>query len=389
MKAYEIKPDIYWVGARDWDVRDFHGYRTQRGTTYNAYLIIDEKITLVDNVKANFSKELIERISSIIDPSKIDLIITNHIEADHSGSLPELLKLAPNAEIIASPVGKKGLIDMYDLADEQITAVKSMEEISIGKNRLKFIHMGMVHWPDSMLTYAEDAKLLMTNDAFGQHFCSSHIFGDDVSSEELFYETAKYYANIVLPYGVQVRKAIDAVSTLEFDMIAPSHGLIWRDQLDKLIEKYTFWAFYKNSDYAVIIYDTMWKSTESIAREIVAEFEAAKIPVTLLNLSANHYSDVIAEVLEAKYVAIGSPSLNGEIMPSVAAFTTYLKGLKAQNKTGFAFGSFGWKKKFLADIEAIFAGLKWNIPVDSFIVKGIPKEPDFEKLRGSIKTIIN
>jgi flavorubredoxin len=389
MKAQEIKPGIYWVGARDWNVRNFHGYLTQRGTTYNAYLIIDDKITLVDNVKADFTDELIERISSVIDPSKIDVIVTNHIEADHTGSLPEILKLAPNAEIIASPVGKKGLIDMYGIDEEKITAVKSMEEISIGKNRLKFIHMGMVHWPDSMLTYAEDAKLLMTNDAFGQHFCSSHLFSDEVSSEDLFYETAKYYANIVLPYGAQVRKAIDAVGGLDFDMIAPSHGLIWRDQMSELIEKYSFWAFYKNSKRAVVVYDTMWKSTEAIAREIVAEFEAAKIPVTLLNLSTNHYSDVMSEVLEAKYVAIGSPSLNGEIMPSMAAFSTYMKGLKPQNKTGMAFGSYGWKKKFLADIEDIIAGLKWNVPVESFIIKGAAKEVDFMRLRESIKTIIN
>lgn len=389
MEAYEIKPGIYWVGARDWNVRNFHGYLTQRGTTYNAYLIIDDKITLVDNVKKEFTEEMLTRIATIVDPAKIDIIVTNHIEPDHSGSLPAVASLAPNAEIIASPVGKKGLVEMYGIDENRITAAKSGEERTIGSNTLTFVHLGMVHWPDSMLTYIGEQKLLMPNDAFGQHYCSSHLFSDLVPSNDLFYETAKYYANIVLPYGPQVRKALKAVAGLEIDMIAPSHGLIWRDQIDKLLEKYSDWAFHKNGEQAVVVYDTMWKSTETVAREIVAEFEARNIPVELLNLTAHHYSDVIAKLLEAKYVAIGSPSLNGELMPSVAAFTTYMRGLKPQNKTGMAFGSYGWKKSFLKDIEETFSTLKWNAPVDSFILKGAPTNEDIEKLKNSIKTIIN
>lgn len=390
MNNHEIKPGIYWVGARDWDVRNFHGYKTQRGTTYNAYLIIDEKITLVDNVKAEFSKEQIDRIKEIVDPSKIDYIITNHIEADHSGSILDVMNLAPNAKIVASPAGKKGLVSMYGIEEERIDAVKNMETLSIGENTLTFVHMGMIHWPDSMLTYIPEKKLVLSNDAFGQHFCSSYLFDDEVNSEDLFYETAKYYANIVLPYGKQVTKALNTLSTIEYDMIAPSHGLIWRSDVERMLKAYSDWAHYKsNRNKAVVVYDTMWKSTSKLAKFIVKQFEKQDIQVKMLNLESNHYSDVIAEVMDSKFVAIGSPSLNGQVMPSVAAFITYMKGLKPQNKTGMSFGSYGWSPSFLDGIEETMGSLHWNVPVKPFKIKGTPTDGCFEKLSQSLETIIN
>ncbi len=389
MNNHEIKPNVHWVGARDWNVRNFHGYKTQRGTTYNSYLILDEKVTLVDNVKAEFSKEHIDRIKEIIDPAKIDYIITNHIEEDHSGAILDVLEIAPNAQIIASPIGKKGLIEMYGIDETKIDAVKNGEKLSIGENELTFVHMGMIHWPDSMLTYVENLKLILSNDAFGQHYCSSNLFSDEVPAEDLFYETAKYYANIVLPYGAPVSKALSGLSSLEVDMIAPSHGLIWRDQIDRLLSSYSDWAMYKSKNKAVVVYDTMWKTTEKIAEEIAKIFDDSGIPVVLMNLSANHYSDVICEILEANFVAIGSPSLNGQIMPSVAAFTTYMKGLKPQNKTGFAFGSYGWSQNFLDDIESTMGALKWNVPVLPFKAKSKVSDDALAKLRKSFETITN
>ncbi len=389
MKAHEIKPGIYWVGARDWNVRNFHGYLTQRGTTYNAFLIVDEKITLVDTVKEDFGDHLLTRIKSIVDPAKIDYVVTNHIELDHSGALPQVLEAAPNARVITSPLGKKGMANLFDIPADRIDTVKNNETLSIGKYTLNFIHMSMIHWPDSMLTYIPEAKLVCSNDAFGQHLCDSKIFSSEVSSETLFYETAKYYANIVLRYGVQVKRALEGLGSLDFDMIAPSHGMIWDNQIDLMLEKYMTWAVQKNVDKAVVIYDTMWKSTERMAREVETAFEVANIPVSMYCLGVDHYSDVIAAILEAKYVVIGSPTLNNEILPSVAAFTTYIKGLRPLHKKGFLFGSYGWTKGALKGVEAMLKDeLEWDIPEPPILVRDKPTESDFEKIKTLVSSLI-
>ncbi len=264
MKAIKIKDNIYWVGGIDWDLRNFHGYLTQRGSTYNAYLVIDEKITLIDTVKHYLCDEMLERISSVVDPSKIDCIISNHVEMDHSGSLPMIAKIAPRATIYTSPNGMKGLNEHYK-SGLNLKAVNNAETISTGKYNFTFVLTPMVHWPDNMITYLPEERILFSNDAFGQHLATPERFDDEFSLDIIMEEARKYYANIVLPYSDQVKKALAAAAPLAIDVIAPSHGIIWRKNIPSIIKAYTAWSANETADKALIIYDTMWNSTKKIA----------------------------------------------------------------------------------------------------------------------------
>lgn len=384
MKAVKIKEGIYWVGAIDWDLRNFHGYLTQRGSTYNAYLIIDEKITLVDNVKYYLFNEMIERISSVIDPEKIDYIIQNHVEMDHSSSLPMLKAICPNAKIFTSPNGEKGL-KLHYRKDWEYHAVKHGENISLGKRSITFVHTPMVHWPDNMLSYCPEEKILFSNDAFGQHIASSERFDDEYPINIILEEARKYYANIVLPYGKQVQKVLEAAGGLDFDTICPSHGLIWRKHLKEIITEYHKWATNEAEERALIIYDTMWKSTEKMASAIREAFEALDIPVHMANLQYNHISDIMTELITAKYVCIGSPTLNNNILPTVAAFLTYMKGLAPKDRVGLAFGSYGWGGQSVGIVEDILKECSFNL-LPSFKVQYIPSA---EQLNDITQQLLN
>lgn len=384
MKAVKIKEGIYWVGGIDWDLRNFHGYLTQRGSTYNAYLIIDEKITLVDNVKYYLFNEMIERISSIIDPEKIDYIIQNHVEMDHSSSLPMLKAICPKAKIFTSPNGEKGL-KLHYRKDWEYHAVKHGENISLGKRSITFVHTPMVHWPDNMLSYCPEEKILFSNDAFGQHIASSERFDDEYPINIILEEARKYYANIVLPYGKQVQKVLEAAGGLDFDTICPSHGLIWRKHLKDIITEYHKWATNEAEEKALIIYDTMWKSTEKMAAAIREAFEALDIPVHMANLQYNHISDIMTELITAKYVCIGSPTLNNNILPTVAAFLTYMKGLAPKDRIGLAFGSYGWGGQSVGIVEDILKECSFNL-LPSFKVQYIPSA---EQLNDITQQLLN
>ena len=341
MKAIKMKEGIYWVGGIDWDLRNFHGYLTQRGSTYNAYLIVDEKVVLIDTVKHYLSDEMIERISSVIDPSKIDIIVSNHVEMDHSGGIPEISKIAPNAKIYTSPKGYEGLRAHYG-EDIDFIPVKSAETINLGKKTLQFVLTPMVHWPDNMFTYIPEDKLLFSNDAFGQHIASYERFADELPYGIVMEEAKKYYANIVMPYGMQVQKTLSQASALEIDMIAPSHGVIWRKDLTNIIEEYKKWSTNTTDKKALIIYDTMWSSTKKMADAIYSAFEELEYSPELCNLQTNHISDIITKVLTAEYICVGSPTLNNNILPTVSAFLTYMKGLAPKGRKAIAFGSYGW-----------------------------------------------
>ena len=380
MNKVEIKPDIYWVGGIDWDIRNFHGYSTNRGTTYNAYLIIDKKITLVDTVKHYLYDEMMDRIKAVIDPSKIDYIVSNHVEMDHSGSLPRLLEIVKNAKVITSTRGEKGLLRHYK-KNLNLKVVESGDTISIGKRTLHFVHIPMVHWPDSMVTYIPSDKLLLPNDAFGQHIASSERFDDEIEWGILREEAAKYYANIVMPFGDQVKKALDVVSTLEIDMIAPSHGIIWRSHIPEILKEYKRWANYESTGRAVIIYDSMWGSTEKIAKKLAEGIAEVGIPVNIRNLKTCHISDVITDVQDSKLVLIGSPTLNNGMLPSVGGFLTYLKGLKPRNRVGFVFGSYGWGGQAVKEIQKILESLSWDLPFDSVNINYIPNEDELNNLK--------
>lgn len=343
MKATKLRKGIYWVGGIDWDLRNFHGYLTQRGSTYNAYLIIDEKITLIDNVKYYLYDELIARISDIIDPAKIDVIVQNHVEMDHSSSLPMLAKLCPKAEIYTNANGIKGL-KLHYKEEMNFREIKTGDSISIGKRSLHFITTPMVHWPDNQFTWCPEESILFSNDAFGQHIASSERFANELAPGIVMEEAKKYYANIVLPYSKQVQKVLDMAAPLPIKMICPSHGVIWtEDNIGDIVGAYKDWAYnVSDQKQALVIYDSMWKSTQMMAGAIAEGFEEIGIRAKLLNLQCNHISDIMTDIIDARFIAVGSPTLNSSILPTVAAFLYYLKGLSPKDRIGLAFGSYGW-----------------------------------------------
>lgn len=383
MKAIKIKENIYWVGGIDWDLRNFHGYLTQRGTTYNAYLIIDEKITLVDTVKHYLFDEMLARISSIVDPSRIDYIISNHVEMDHSGGLPRIMDIIPEARIITSPNGEKGLKAHYK-KDWDFQVMQSGDTLNIGKRNLTFVNTPMVHWPDNMTSYLTEDKILFSNDAFGQHMATSERFDDQVSFGILFEEAAKYYANIVLPYGVQVQKALEAVAGLDMEIIAPSHGIIWKSQIPEIIKEYQKWSGNETESKSVIIYDTMWNSTEKIAYAIQDGFENKGIKTKMMNLKANHISDIMTEVLEAKYICIGSPTINNNMLPTVASLLIYIKGLTPKNRVGLAFGSYGWGGQSIGQIEDVLQECKFEM-LEKIRLQYIPESGQLQEITNNIE----
>lgn len=329
------------MGAIDWNLRNFHGYETEKGSTYNAYLILDEKITLIDAVKSGFEEEMLARISSVVDPAKIDVIISNHAEPDHSGGIPAVLKLAKNAKVYCvAGAGVKDLTAYY--GDLGYTGVKAGETLSLGKRSLTFVPTPMVHWPDNMVSFMAPDNILFSNDAFGQHYASDERLDTDCDLPEAFIQARKYYANIVQPYGMQTGKALAALQGLQIDTICPSHGIIWTEHIPEILSLYQSWVSGEYDDTAVIVYDTMWHSTEAMAHAIENAFLAKGLKPRLYNLHYSHNSDIVSDAMTAKYIAVGSPTLNNNMMPSVASFLTYFKGLNGNKKKYIAFGSYGW-----------------------------------------------
>ena len=383
MKARELKEKIYWVGAIDWNLRNFHGYLTQRGSTYNAYLIIDEKITLIDTVKAYLEDELLKRISDIIDPSKIDYIISNHVEMDHSGALPKILDLNPDAGVLTSPKGITGLKSHFK-KDWNFKVVNTGDTLNIGKRNLQFILTPMVHWPDNMITYVPEEKILFSNDSMGQHYASSERFDDECPIDIIMDEAKKYYANIVLPYSKQVQKEYNTISPLNIELIAASHGIIWRKYVKEIIEEYKKWSSNVTIKKAVIVYDTMWKSTEMIAYAIQEAFEEMNYSTSMLNLQLNHISDIMTELIDAEYICVGSPTLNKNMLPSVAGFLTYMKGLAPANRKAIAFGSYGWDGGSIPQIVGYLTNSGFII-VDEIKKQYIPGQDDLNEIIKSLK----
>ncbi len=341
MRSKEIAPGIYWVGYVDWNVRDFHGYSTNRGSSYNAYLIVDEKIALIDAVKCGYSGDLLDKISEWVDPSKIDFIISNHTEPDHSGEIARVLEKAPNAVVVATDKGRLGL-EQYYAGNWNYQVVNTGDSISLGKYTLNFISTPMLHWPDSMFTYIPELKLLFSMDAFGQHLAHSLRFDDEVDFSLLMYEAKVYYANIIMHLGNIVKKTLKQTADTPIEMIAPSHGIIWRKHIPDIIAAYQDWADCKPTRKVLVIYDSMWKSTEIMAESIMAGVLDTGVEASLLKITANDITHLATDVLDAAAICIGTPTLNNCMLPTVASFLTYIKGLRPKNKLGLAFGSYGW-----------------------------------------------
>lgn len=346
MQRIEVAPGVHWVGAVDWDVRKFHGahHSTFEGTTYNAYLVVDEKVALIDTVHGPFAHEMMDRISEIVSPSQIDYIVANHGEPDHSGSISKVLQVTKKAAVICTRNGEKSLRALFR-GDWPFRTVATGDSVSLGRKTLSFIEAPMLHWPDSMFTYVPELELLMPNDAFGQHLASSGRFDDEVDECSLMKEARKYYANILTPYSALVTKKIADVEKqgIAIKTIAPSHGVIWRRNPGRIIDAYKRWASPEAIPRsAVVAYESMWGGTEAMARRIVEGLSSKGIPTKLLMLSRTDRSDVISEILEAKGVVIGSPTLNNGVLPQVAELLSELKGLKFKGRIGAVFGCYGW-----------------------------------------------
>lgn len=382
MKAIKLKENIYWVGAVDWKLRNFHGYLTQRGSTYNAYLVIDEKVTLIDTTKSYLVDEMMERISSVIDPSKIDYVVSNHVEMDHSGGLPRIMDIVPDATIITSPKGEEGLKKHYK-KDWNFKAVKTSESVSLGERSLEFILTPMVHWPDNMLTYMPEEKLLFSNDSMGQHLASNERFDDEYPLEVIMEEAKKYYANIVLPFNKQVQKELATASKLDIEMIAPSHGIIWRKYVTEIVDQYVKWSSNRTDKKAVIVYDTMWNSTEKMACAIKEAFEEKNYHLRLYRLQDTHISDIMTDIIDADYICVGSPTLNNNILPTTAAFLTYLKGLSPKSRKAIAFGSYGWSGQSIDQVATYLEESGFEVK-EKFRYQYIPTEDDLKEITGKV-----
>ena len=351
MIAKELAPGVHWVGAIDWNLREYHGY-TLPGTTYNAYLVQGEKTALIDGAYGGFEEEVLGRIKSICDPATIDYIIVNHIEMDHSGTLPEFVRRMPDVPIYCTERAKEGLARHYDTTGWNIRVVKTGDTLDLGGKTLTFLEAPMLHWPDSMFTYLVEDAILFPNDAFGQHVASAARFDDELGRDVALAHAQKFFANLIIPLAPKVLKKLDEVGALGIDikMIAPSHGVIWRTYAGDILKAYTDWSRGVSKDKVTIVYDTMHGSTGMMAKAIAEGVMAEGVDVRVCLLrdgrhEGTHRSDVVTEVLDSKAVLIGSPTLQDEVLPTVAGFLSYLRGLRpgrlGTKKIGCAFGSHG------------------------------------------------
>jgi anaerobic nitric oxide reductase flavorubredoxin len=374
--SFKINDSVKWVGKIDWELRTFHGeeYSTHRGSSYNSYLVQDEKTVLIDTVFAPFAKEYVANLKKEIDLNKIDYIIVNHAEPDHSGALPELMREIPNTPIYCTANAVKSIKGHYH-QDWNFVEVKTGDKLNIGSKDIIFIEARMLHWPDSMFSYLTGDSILFSNDAFGQHYASELMYNDLVDQAELYQEAIKYYANILTPFSKLVEKKIEEVVALNVpvSMICPSHGIIWRENPLQIVTKYMEWAKDYQENQVTIIYDTMWDATKRMGEAIAAGIKSANpdITIKLYNTAKADKNDVITEVYKSKAIFVGSSTINKGILHSVAGALEQIKGLGFKNKKAAAFGSYGWSGESVpmiteelkkAGFEVIDNGIKalWN-----------------------------
>lgn len=355
---------VYWVGCVDWTVRDFHGFNTERGATYNSYLVCDEKVALIDTVKEPFAQELLGKVAAHVELGKIDFVICNHAEPDHAGALARVMAAMPNAKLVCNRKCQASLARHFDTSQWAFHLVETGESLSLGGRSLQFINTPMVHWPESMFTYLPEHKLLFSMDAFGQHYASSLRFDDQVPLPTVMDEAKAYYANILMPLGRQISKTLDQVNDLEVDIVAPSHGVIWRSHVGDILSAYSDWAAFRPAAAArvVVMYDTMWESTAQMARALVQGVTNQGVEAVLLYVRQTSLTRIATEALDAGAFAIGSPTLNAGMMPMMGAVLTYLKGLRpAGDRTAVAFGSSGWGRGGPEAVHEILETFKWKM----------------------------
>lgn len=379
-QAEKIAENVYWVGAIDWSLRNFHGYHTSRGTTYNAYLVLGDVPVLIDTVKAPFLKEMLSRIATVIDPTKIDYIISNHAEMDHSGCLVETIEATKPKRVFASTMGVKAL-DQHFRTGGVVEAVKDGQTISLGNITLSFIETRMLHWPDSMCTYLTEGGVLFSQDGFGMHLASTQRFDDQLDASVMEHEAAKYYANILLPYSPRIVKLAEKLDAFPgpINLVAPDHGPIWRSKIGWIIDLYRRWSQQQATRKAVIVYDTMWQSTALMARSIADGIRAGGASVKVIQMTPSHRSDIPTELLDAGALLVGSPTINNGIFPTIADAMCYVKGLRPVNLIGAAFGSYGWSGEAVKLITNELREMNVELIHDGLSVQYVPDDQALEK----------
>lgn len=391
-QAVKVADDVYWVGAIDWDIRTFHGHLTNHGTTYNAFLILADKITLIDTVKPAFFDEMMARISSIIDPGKIDYIVSNHSEMDHSGAIPRTVHTVKPEKVFASKMGVKALADHFHRGLE-FTEVRTDQPLDLGNMKLSFAETRMCHWPDSMVSYLHDRELMFSQDAFGMHLASYERFADELDADIMNEEAASYYANVLLPLGSFVGKALVGINALGLkpQIIAPDHGPIWRrpEDINTIIGKYARWSDPKPTNKAIIIYDSMWGSTAKMARAIGEGLSGTGTGarVKLMSMSDSHRSDVATELLGTGALVVGSPTINNNIFPTIADIMTYIKGLKPRNLVAGAFGSYGWSGEAPKHLNAMLEEMGLAVASQPLRIRYVPDKDALSACREFGKTL--
>jgi flavorubredoxin len=340
---------------------------------------VDEKVALIDTTKKGFVDELIHNISQIVEPRKIDYVISNHTEMDHSGGLPRIMhRIGEDKPLYCSKMGLKNL-PRHFRQKWNYQPVENGGELSLGKRTLSFMETRMLHWPDSMFTYVKEDRLLFSSDAFGQHYAGPERFDDEIG-DAIMPHAAKYFANILLLYAPLVLKLVEKVQKLglKLDMICPDHGIMWRQDPGKIINAYVEWSLQKPKRKAVVAYDSMWHSTEKMAEAIVAGLGEEGVDAKPMHLRTCHRSDVIAEVLDAGAVIVGSPTLNNGLFPTVSDLLTYMKGLKPKNKIGAAFGSYGWSGEAVKLINKELEAMKFEVIDPGLRIQYVPDDQGIE-----------
>ncbi|MDR2443299.1 MAG: flavodoxin domain-containing protein [Deltaproteobacteria bacterium] len=390
MEPIKVTENVYWVGAVDYDIRDFHGYLTPHGSTYNAYLIVDKKITLIDTVKHGFEDELLSRVAKIVDPAKIDQVVSNHAEMDHSGGLPAVMKaIGLEKPVYASSLGVKNLGGQFKNAGLNLLPVEST--LDVGSDQLVFLETRMIHWPDSMFSFLPSQGVLFSQDGFGMHLATPERFDDQISEEVWGPLALNYFANILTPYTTQIAKLIEKVAAdglvPKIKIICPDHGFIWRQNPGRALELYSAWVQQKPKRKAVVVFDTMWHSTEFMARELTDYLYTEGIETRYHSLKNQHRSHVATECYDAAAILVGSPTINNQMFPSVADLLCYLKSLKMKNKIGAAFGSYGWSGEGAKLVQAELKTMGYDVVADEVRVQWVPLEKDLVALKALGKTV--
>lgn len=379
----QLREGIEWVGYVDWTIRDFHSYTTEQGTTYNAYLVLDQQNALIDTVKAPYAEDLLRNIAETADLSSIQWVICNHAEPDHAGALPRILAALPNATLVCNEKCRVALSQYFDTAAWKIKVIAPGETLSLGKRTLAFVNTPFAHWPEAMFTYLPEERILFSMDAFGQHYASAQRFDDEACLDTAMIEAKTYFANILTPYSAPTGKALAAAGKMAIEMIAPSHGIIWRTHLPKILQAYQEWTSGAPKYKVAVLYDSMWESTAQMAHAIHEGAIQRGADVRLIHIRRTDLTRIATEVFDAGAVAFGSATLNMWMMPMAGAVLAYLQGLKPSKKAALAFGSFGWSKGGPEALHEAMEGLKWDLISPPLKAQYRPTPQVLEKCRAA------